>query len=347
MSGGVKTIEVTAKQADQRLDRWFKAEYPGLSFGRLSKLLRTGQVRLNGKRAKPGDRIEAGDMIRVPPLDAEREAGPQKKNDYSGDRLSADDKKFVQGMVIHEDDDLFVLNKPSGLAVQGGTKTERHLDGLLAGLVAKGDDRPKLVHRLDRDTSGILVVAKTAASARALTKSFRARDAVKTYWALTAGVPNPKEGEIDAALAKLPGRGPQGAHERVGVVDRNHPDAKPARTAYEVLEQVGRRAAFVALQPLTGRTHQLRAHMAMLEYPIVGDGKYGGQDAMLDGFSKKLHLHAREIDIAHPSGGRLHVKADLTGHMKKTWAEVHFSTNHESPFAEDHQAGNNTAKRRR
>jgi len=344
MSGGVKIIQVTDKQADQRLDRWFKAEYPGLSFGRLSKLLRTGQVRVNGKRAKPGDRVEAGDLIRVPPLDAERESVPKKSVDMADARLSAKDKEYIRSLVIYEDDELFVLNKPSGLAVQGGTKTERHLDGLLAGLVPKGGDRPKLVHRLDRDTSGVLVVAKSAQSARALTHSFRSRDAVKTYWALTAGVPNPKEGEIDAALAKIPGRGPQGAHERVGVVERDHPDAKPARTAYEVLEQVGRRAAFVALQPLTGRTHQLRAHMAMLEYPIVGDGKYGGADAMLDGFVKKLHLHAREIDIAHPSGGRLKVVADLSGHMKETWADVHFSTDHESPFGADQQVGKRRKK---
>ncbi|MEN8721495.1 MAG: RluA family pseudouridine synthase [Alphaproteobacteria bacterium] len=338
---GVQTIEVSAKDADQRLDRWFKDAYPGLSFGRLSKLLRTGQVRLNGKRAKPGDRIQTGDMIRVPPLEAEKTAPAGQQKKQTQERLSAKDRDYIRSLVIHEDDDLFVLNKPSGLAVQGGTNTERHLDGLLAGLVGSHEDKPKLVHRLDRDTSGILVVARTGAAARSLTQSFRARDAVKTYWALVSGVPTPKEGEIDAALAKLPGRGPQGAHERVGVVDRDHPEAKPARTAYEVLEQMGRRAAFMALQPLTGRTHQLRAHMAQLGTPIVGDGKYGGAEAMLEGVSKKLHLHAREIDIAHPKGGRLNVTADLSGHMKKTWADLTFLTNHPSPFAAD------TGKRRK
>lgn len=316
MSGGVSHIEIKAKDADMRLDRWFAANYPGLGFGRLQKLLRKGDIRLNGKRAKTNDRLALGDTVRVPPLGKEKEAGPKK----TVHELTAEDREFVRSLVMHEDADLFVLNKPAGLASQGGSGTTRHLDGLLAGLVARGADKPKLVHRLDRDTSGVCIVARHDQAARALARAFKARDAQKIYWALTIGVPPMEEGEIKAALAK---RGSPG-HERMEVVDRRDDDARPAVTFFEVIDKAYMKVAWLALKPITGRTHQLRVHLAHMNTPIVGDGKYKGEpnpDTVpnLDNLGKGLHLHARSLDIAHPSGGRLHAVAPLPPHMAKSW----------------------------
>ncbi|MGB0921062.1 MAG: RluA family pseudouridine synthase [Alphaproteobacteria bacterium] len=307
---GVQHIEIKASDADMRLDRWFAAKYPGLSFGRLQKLLRKGDIRVNGKRAKAADRIAVGDVVRVPPLSKERQA-PTPRAERE---LTAEDRDYVRSMVMHEDKALFVLNKPAGLAVQGGSGTHRHLDGLLPGLVGRGGERPKLVHRLDRDTAGICVIAKTDQSARALTQAFRARDAKKTYWALTVGVPPMEEGEIEAALAK---RGTAG-NEKMEVVDRRDKDAKRALTLFEVVDRAALKAAWVALRPITGRTHQLRIHLAHMGTPIQGDGKYAGGER-LEGVDKNMHLFARSLDIAHPMGGRLNAVAPLPDHMAKSW----------------------------
>lgn len=307
---GVQHIEITAKDVDMRLDRWFASRYPGLSFGRLQKLLRKGDIRVNGKRAKAADRLAKADVIRVPPLTNEKKP-PVSKPERE---LTAEDREFVRSLVMHEDKALFVLNKPSGLAMQGGSGTHRHLDGLLPGLVARGGDRPKLVHRLDRDTAGICVIAKTDQAARALTQAFRARDSKKTYWALTVGVPPMEEGEIEAALAK---RGSIG-NEKMEVVDRREKDAKRALTLFEVVDRAALKAAWVALRPITGRTHQLRIHLAHMGVPIQGDGKYA-DGKRLEGVDKNLHLFARSLDIAHPMGGRLSAVAPLPEHMAKSW----------------------------
>lgn len=323
---GVQHIEIMPKDVDMRLDRWFASRYPGLSFGRLQKLLRKGDIRVNGKRAKAADRLSRGDIVRVPPLAKEKKP-PTPKADRE---LTAEDRDFVRSLVMHEDKALFVLNKPAGLAVQGGSGTHRHLDGLLAGLVARGGDKPKLVHRLDRDTSGVCVVAKTDQSARALTQAFRARDAQKTYWALTVGVPPMEEGEIEAALAKRGGAG----NEKMEVVDRREKDAKRALTLFEVVDRAAQKAAWVALRPITGRTHQLRIHLAHMGVPIQGDGKYGGGNR-LEGVDKHLHLHARALNIAHPLGGRLNAVAPLPEHMAKSWKFFGFLEHEgDSAFAE-------------
>ncbi|HEX8654234.1 MAG TPA: RluA family pseudouridine synthase [Allosphingosinicella sp.] len=311
----VRQFTVAPDDDGIRLDRWFRRNLPDASFNLVSRWSRTGQLRVDGKRAAPGDRIEAGQTIRVPPAEPAAGGAPRK---VQRRELSTDEEAFVREMVLHEDPQAFVLNKPPGLATQGGTKTVQHLDGLLDGL---GDERgrPKLVHRLDKDTSGALLVARTARAAAAFSKSFSSRTARKVYWAIVVGVPKVEDGLIDLPLAKQPGTGGEKMH-----VDESE-NGLPSRTRYRVIERAGNRAAWVELQPLTGRTHQLRVHMAAIGHPIVGDGKYAGQDAFLTGsISRKLHLHARRIRIDHPDGGRIDVTAELPPHFAESVANLGF-----------------------
>lgn len=305
-----------------RLDRWFKARYPALGHGALQKLLRTGQVRLDGARAKPGARVEAGQSVRVPPLGLE-EAPRERRG------VSQRDAEMVRGLVIHRDASVIALNKPAGLAVQGGTKTERHLDAMLDAL-AFGGERPRLVHRLDRDTSGVLVLARTRKAAAALGRAFKSRDTVKVYWALVRGVPKPRAGHIELALKKAGRAGEQ----RVVPADFREEGAQAARTDYRVVAQAGMKASWVAMRPLTGRTHQLRAHMAAIGHPILGDGKYGGEAAFIaDDLAARMHLHARALRLPHPDGGQLELVADLAGHMRDSFAYFGFSAADEpDPF---------------
>jgi 23S rRNA pseudouridine955/2504/2580 synthase len=310
-----RTFTVSDDDDGIRLDRWFKRHMPDVSFNLVSRWSRTGQLRLNDKKATPGDRIERGQQIRVPAADASptRSARPQRTRET----LSEDEVQFVREMVIHQDAHAFVLNKPPGLATQGGTKTTHHLDRLLDGI---GDERgrPKLVHRLDKDTSGALLVARTARSAGHFAKAFSGRTAKKVYWALVVGVPDADEGTIDAPLAKQPGTGGEKMH-----ISEEH--GLPAKTRWRTIDRAGNSAAWVELQPLTGRTHQLRAHMAAIGHPIVGDAKYGGPEAFLTGgISRKLHLHARRIRIDAPEGGKIDVTAELPAHFSESLAMIGF-----------------------
>ncbi len=299
-----------------RLDRWFKRHLPDASFNLVSRWARTGQLRVDGKRATPGDRIEAGQEIRVPPADAE--AANSGKPERKRRELTQDEIDFAQAMVIHRDEAAVVLNKPAGLATQGGTKTENHVDGLLDALCYGLDNRPKLVHRLDKDTSGVLLVARTARSAGHFAKAFSSRTARKVYWALIVGVPSIEDGFIDLPIGKQPGSGGEKMH-----VDEK--EGQSARTRYRIVERAGNTCAWVELQPYTGRTHQLRVHMAAIGHPIVGDGKYGGKDAFLTGtISRKMHLHARRLRIDHPKGHQIDVSADLPPHMKDSFADLGF-----------------------
>ena len=276
-----------------RLDRWFKRHLPDASFNLVSRWARTGQLRVDGKRATPGDRLEAGQEIRVPPADSE--AAVTGKPARTRRELTDQEVDFAKDMVIHRDDAALILNKPPGLATQGGTKTEAHVDGLLDALTFGLDNRPKLVHRLDKDTSGVLLVARTSRSAAHFAKAFSSRTARKVYWALVVGVPSIYDGFIDLPLAKQPGSGGEKMH-----VDEK--EGASARTRYRVVERAGNACAWVELQPYTGRTHQLRVHMAAIGHPIVGDGKYGGKDAFLTGtISRKMHLHARRLRIDRKS----------------------------------------------
>ncbi|HVC50564.1 MAG TPA: RluA family pseudouridine synthase [Stellaceae bacterium] len=320
----VDTITVRPEDGELRLDRWFRRHYPQLGHGRLEKLLRTGQVRVDGKRAKAGDRIAPGQAIRVPPIDEApaTDAAPRS-------HASARDEAGLRDRVIYRDDWAIVIDKPPGLAVQGGTNTDRHVDLLLDGLRFDSDERPRLVHRLDKDTSGVLLIARTAAAAAFFTRAFRDKTTRKTYWAAVVGMPETAQGRIELALAKLPGR----AGERV------RPDAdagKHAVTYYRVIDSAGDRASWLALLPVTGRTHQLRAHCAAIGTPILGDGKYGGAGAHLGGniAAHRLHLHARSLAIPHPAGGTLRVTAKLPPHMERLWDFLGFSGDANDPFAD-------------
>ena len=310
----VRTFTVSDDDDGIRLDRWFKRHMPEVSFNLVSRWARTGQLRLAGKRAVPGDRVEAGQEIRVPPI----EPAPQRQSRQPArEPLTPDEEQFVRDMVIYEDTTALVFNKPPGLATQGGTKTHQHLDRLLDGLAGDGG-RPKLVHRLDKDTSGALLVARSARAAGHFAKAFSGRTARKIYWAIIVGVPDMAEGAIDAPLAKQPGTGGEKMH-----IDEDH--GLPAKTRWRVIDHAGNRAAWVELQPLTGRTHQLRAHMAAIGHPIVGDAKYGGAEAFLTGgISRKLHLHARRIRIDAPDGGKIDVTAELPPHFAETLATLGF-----------------------
>ena len=299
-----------------RLDRWFRRHMADASFNIVSRWCRTGQLRVDGKRVAPGDRIEAGQTLRVPPL--EPVAAPTARPKRERPPLSEEDQAYVQAMVLHRDRAAIVINKPPGLATQGGTKTERHLDGLLDGLQFEAPGRPKLVHRLDKDTSGVLLLARSVGSAAHFAKTFSGRTARKVYWALITGVPSIEDGTIDLPLAKQPGTGGEKMH-----VDEK--EGSPARTRYRVIERAGNAAAWVELQPFTGRTHQLRVHMAAIGHPIVGDVKYGGQDAILSGgISRKLHLHARRLRVESPGGERLDVSADPPRHFEESLTTLGF-----------------------
>jgi 23S rRNA pseudouridine955/2504/2580 synthase len=320
----VKLMTVAADDADVRIDRWFKRHFPALPQVRLQKLLRTGQVRIDGKRAKAGDRLTSGQEVRVPPL-SEAQPGVRQARP-----ISDADAEALQRSVLHKDVDVLAIDKPHGLAVQGGSKTDRHIDGMLETL-AFGGERPRLVHRLDRDTSGVLLLARNAKTAERLGAAFRGRDVRKVYWAITVGVPEPRQGIIDLPLGKA---GPHG-EERVSP---DAPDAKKAVTAYTVLETTGKALAFVALWPKTGRTHQLRAHLAAIGTPILGDIKYGGGEGEVGtslGLARKMHLHARTLTLPHPSGkGTLSVSAPPSQHFRASLKALGFDADRrDDPFA--------------
>ena len=311
---GVRQFTVAPDDDGIRLDRWFKRHLPDTSFTTVAKWARTGQLRVDGARATPGDRIEAGQQLRLPPPEPVRAAEKPQRERIP---LTPDQVAYVSEMVIHRDAQALVLNKPPGLATQGGTKTTEHVDGLLDAF-AEGDSRPKLVHRLDKDTSGALLVARTGRAAAFFAKTFSGRTAKKVYWALVVDVPSIDDGTVDLPLAKQPGTGGEKMH-----VDEEN--GQIARTRYRVIERAGNRTAWVELQPFTGRTHQLRAHMAAIGHPIVGDGKYGGAAAFLTGgISRKMHLHARRLRVDHPDGGQIDVQAELPTHFAESLATLGF-----------------------
>ncbi|MBI2719424.1 MAG: RluA family pseudouridine synthase [Rhizobiales bacterium] len=311
----VKRHMVAADEAGMRLDRWFKVHFPQVTFAYLNKLTRTGQVRVGGARAKTSTRLEAEQEIRVPPLAFDTRPADLPKSEVKP--LSREERRLFDSMLIHEDKDIYVLNKPAGLAVQGGSKTHHHLDGLLMGLAVELGERPLLVHRLDRDTSGVIVVAKRRAVAASLGKLFATRAVKKTYWAVVKGVPKPHQGRIDVALIKA--KGPNGDRMRAAR-DGEEEDEQHAVTFYAVIDKAGAIAAWMSLKPQTGRQHQLRAHMAHLGTPILGDVKYRGDEGLPEGVPNKLHLHARRIVFPHPRGGTVDVSAPLPPHLAETFA---------------------------
>lgn len=318
----VETIRVAGSEADMRLDRWFKVHFPEVGYGYLQKLLRSGQVRVNSKRAEANDRLEAGFEIRVPAI--VRQPKPSGSGLKAPPGASKGDRDAIEKMIIYEDLHVLVLNKPFGLAVQGGTGTTRHIDGMLAAMTERfGGERPRLVHRIDRDTTGILLVALTREAAAKLGRTFQTRSAAKTYWALVKGVPKPPQGKIEAALVKA--SGPDGDRVRKALPGEQD-KAMHATTHYSVIDRAAQKASWVSLKPVTGRQHQLRAHMHMIGHPIVGDNKYEGDVNMpAENIEVKLHLHARRLVIPHPiTGETIDVTAPLPPHMRASFELLGF-----------------------
>jgi 23S rRNA pseudouridine955/2504/2580 synthase len=306
--------DVTEDEADIRLDRWLRRHYPVLTQGMLQKLCRTGQVRVDGSRAETSLRLRPGQSVRIPPLPSSPPPPPPQDLDPATLRE-------LDSMVLYMDDSVIVVNKPAGLPVQGGPGIIRHLDGMLDGLRNGALDRPRLVHRIDMDTSGLLVLARSPGSAAKLAAAFRSRHVEKTYWAVVAGRPEPSEGRIDRALVRFGGlRG----GERTAIAAPGEADASRAITEYKTMDHASKRLAWLALYPHTGRTHQLRVHCASLGTPILGDRKYGGETAQLDGFADRLHLHARALTLPHPSGGTLSLEAEIPPHMRATFERLGF-----------------------
>lgn len=318
----VETLIIGSDEADIRLDRWFKKRFPGLTHGRLEKLLRTGQVRVNGRRVKAGQRLAVGNRVRLPPL-PEGIGSNKRKKDRA--KLTPEDLSLVESWVLYRDEHVLAINKPTGIAVQGGSGVTRHVDALLDGLKFDAPERPRLVHRLDKDTSGVLLLARNAGTARRLTHYFRSKQLRKVYWALTVGAPLQGRGRIDAALAK---KTVSKGFERVMPAS----DGANALTYYATLDTISDKMAWLALWPFTGRTHQLRVHCAeVLDCPIFGDCKYPAKSGTADGkgFGVGLHLHARALSLPHPEGNQAHrarlfLTAQLPPHMERSWRHLGF-----------------------
>ncbi|MDD8022208.1 MAG: RluA family pseudouridine synthase [Paracoccaceae bacterium] len=339
----VQTIKVTEDEGEQRLDRWLKKKFPQVNQGAVEKMCRTGQLRVDGGRVKANTRVLPGQEVRVPPLPTAEVVARVRAERPTGPAVSRGDEEMIQACVLWKDDHIIALNKPPGLPSQGGSgQGNRHVDGLTEALKFGYKDRPKMVHRLDKDTSGVLLLARTDRIARALSEAFRLKTTRKIYWAVVAGVPTPKMGTVRFGLMKAPGHGRGGEGEKMICIHPaklgDYPEAKRATTDYAVLEALGSRAAWVALVPITGRTHQLRAHMAELGHPIIGDGKYGGsgQENLGDGWgaqlggdiSRKLHLHARSISFDHPiTKKRITITAPLPDHMARSWKTLGWEPN--------------------
>ena len=363
----VETRTVSPDEAGMRLDRWFQAHFPDLSFGHLQKLIRSGQIRVEGGRVKTSPPLEPGQSVRVPPLGggagstdvrpsrpaamrqapqdedggsrrsgrgAERDGphpevrgrSPSLEGRTGGKSRGQSDADFLRSILLYEDDDVFVFNKPAGLAVQGGSGLTRHVDGMLEALADRKGQKPRLVHRRGRDPAGVLVGARTRLAAQKLAAAFRARSTRKIYWALVKGVPKPKQGRISTYLA----RGEGEAGEKMLIARHGDEDASHAGSLYSVVEQAGQKLAWLSMRPVTGRTHQLRAHAAHIGHPIIGDPKYFTADTNWDfpgGMQNRLHLHARRIVIPHPSGsGAIDVTAPLPQHMQQSWNLLGFDS---------------------
>jgi 23S rRNA pseudouridine955/2504/2580 synthase len=321
----VQTVVVTADENNMRVDRFLEARFPGLSFSHIQRIVRKGELRVNGKRADSKDRLEEGQSVRIPPLRLDAPKAPGVLSEAAQKTLAT-----LKEMTLFEDDDVLVLNKPAGLAVQGGSGTTRHIDQMLEVMRDAKGQKPRLVHRIDKETSGCLLVAKTRFAATHLTGAFRHRSARKIYWALVAGVPKPKQGRISTYLAKEEGED----DTIMRIAEHGDEGASHAVTYYAVVETAAQKLAWVSLKPVTGRTHQLRAHMAHIDHAIVGDPKYFNKQQwdLPGGLQNRLHLLARRIVIPHPRGGVIDATAPLPAHMQQSWNLLGLDTKRFDPI---------------
>ena len=356
---GVQVCDVVEDEAQMRLDRWFRHRFPGLAMSHLNRIVRKGDVRVNGKRVDTSARLETGDKVRVPPLRLDDPALPAVRRASE----SQADIEFLKSITLYEDAHVLVLNKPYGLAVQGGPGVKRHIDGLLDCLTPYNGQKPRLVHRIDKDTSGVLLVARTRKMAADLGDIFRKRETRKIYWSVVRGVPRPEQGRISLFLKKGPGmtgershrtsqrQAPRGAQqpfhgdpEKMQVAKHGDDAAQHSVTYYTTLDKVAPRLAWLSMKPITGRTHQLRAHAEAIGHPIIGDPKYAltlaDNDprqsdplrALPSGMDNKLHLLARRLVLPNPRGGILDVTAPLPPHMKKTFDLFGFDVSQYDPI---------------
>jgi 23S rRNA pseudouridine955/2504/2580 synthase len=328
LATGVQTLTVEPDEAEMRLDRFLVARFPQLAFTHIQRIVRKGELRIDGKRAKPNERLEAGQKVRVPPLKLD-----QPRPISRSSAKDQDDQEFLKSITLYEDKDVLVINKPMGLAVQGGSGTTRHVDGLLESMRDEEGQKPRLVHRLDKDTAGCLVIAKTRFAASTMAKSFRSRTTRKIYWALVAGVPRVRQGRISTYLAK---EGDEG-DSRMRIAKHGDEGASHALTYYAVVETAGQKLAWVSLKPVTGRTHQLRAHAAHIGHPIVGDPKYFDIEnwELPGGIQNKLHLLARRIVIAHPRTGKpIDITAPLPPHIQQSFNLLGFDVSRYDPIVD-------------
>lgn len=328
LATGVQTLVVEPDEADMRVDRFLVARFPQLAFTHIQRIVRKGELRVDGKRAQPNDRLSAGQKVRIPPLklDQPRPVSRSPSKDQS-------DLDFLKSITLYEDKDVLIINKPMGLAVQGGSGTTRHVDGMLECMTDADGQKPRLVHRLDKDTAGCLVIAKTRFAASTMAKSFRARTTRKIYWALVAGVPRVRQGRVSTYLAK---EGDEG-DSRMKVAQHGDEGASHALTYYATIDTAAQKLAWLSLKPVTGRTHQLRAHTAHIGHPIVGDPKYFDIEnwELPGGIQNKLHLLARRIVIAHPRTGKpIDVTAPLPPHMQQSFNLLGFDTSQYDPIVE-------------
>jgi len=320
----VQNILIKSDETGLRVDRWFKQNYPNINHGHLQKLLRTGQVRVDGTRVKSGVRLEEGQYIRIPPMNTDPDKQLKFQKKIIKPSISKSDTLNLKARIVYQDEDIIVFNKPSGLAVQGGSHINHNLDDMLVALQFCKTEKPRLVHRLDKDTSGVLLLARHVSAARALAKAFKNKEVRKIYWAIVVGVPSPEQGMIDLSLAKLPAVG--GEKVMAGVAG-----GKLAQTIYRTADHAGGRASWLVFEPLTGRTHQIRVHAAALGTPILGDGKYGQRKAFLENveISNRLHLHARGLQFPHPAGHIMETIAPIPDHIQQTFNFFGFNENQE------------------
>ena len=323
----VQTLTVSPDESGMRVDRFLEAHFAGLSFSHIQRIIRKGELRVNGRRVDGKDRLQAGQAVRIPPLKLD-----QPKPRAAGSEAEEKTRAFLRSITLHEDADVLVLNKPMGLAVQGGSGMTRHLDGMLEVLRDREGQRPRLVHRLDKDTAGCLLVAKTRFAAAALAKTFRSRSARKIYWALVASVPRPRQGRISTFLAKEE----RDEESFMRIAQHGEEGASHAVTFYAVVDTAGSKLAWLSLKPVTGRTHQLRAHMAHIGHPIVGDPKYFDIQnwELPGGLQNRLHLLARRIAVPHPRGGTIDITAPLPPHMQQSWNLLGFDAARYDPIVE-------------